>query len=299
MKKVYLLVLCIVAYSISFSQTIVISGQCISGNITATQAGTEAGKPYYTGTGTILGFPSTQLAIYWIAAPENVWVIAFDGQPFYQNPCNTNIPPGTSPNICAWSFISGNPACAGPALSVTGAVILPVTLTEFTASASSGNVLLQWKTSQEINNRGFTVQRSANGQSWTDLAFVAGAGNASTITQYNYTDALPLDGSNFYRLRQEDIDGRISYSDIATATISSNRLFTISDNPGNGIYKLNLQPGADITQLDITDASGRSILRQKTTLNNPVIDISRQAPGVYWLRIKTNQQQSSVKLIKL
>ena len=130
MKKFYLLTLCLCIGMSIFSQTIVISGQCISGNITATVAGTEAGKPYYTGTGTILGFPNIQLAIYWMAAPENLWVIAFDGQPFYTNPCNTPIPPGTSPNICQWEFLAGNPACPGPPLSETGAVILALTLTD-------------------------------------------------------------------------------------------------------------------------------------------------------------------------
>lgn len=300
MKKLYLILLLCLCVSVqSFSQTIVISGQCITGNITATQAGTEAGRPYYTGTGTILGFPSTQLAIYWIGAPDNVWVIAFDGQPFYQNPCNTNIPPGTTPNVCAWSFISGNPACTGTPLSVTGAVIVPVTLTSFTATPSAGNVLLHWSTSQESNNRGFTVERSADGQTWTDLGFVAGAGTTASVSNYNYTDALPGNGTNFYRLRQQDMDGRVTYSDIATASISSNRFFTISDNPGKGLYKLSMQPGQGMVELDVTDAAGKSILRQKTNLANPVIDISRQAPGMYWLRIKTNNNQSTIKLVKL
>jgi hypothetical protein len=227
-------------------------------------------------------------------------VIAFDGQPFYQNICNTSIPPGTSPNICPWTVIGGNPTCTGPApLSVTGAVVLPVTLTDFTASARSNDVVLNWKTAQETNNKGFTVQRSPDGQHWTDLGFVAGAINSSAASAYQYIDNLPNAGVNFYRLRQEDLDGRTSFSAVVTADFKSNKFFTVSDNPGNGVYKINVVGGNGLTELDVTDATGRIISREKTTNANTIVDLSRQAPGLYWLRIKKGTNLASVKLIKL
>ena len=300
MKKFYLLLVCICLYAASFSQTIVVSGQCITGNITLTYVTDIDGKPAYQGSGTILASPGVQISIFWVGAPDNVWVIAFDGQPFYQNVCNTMIPPGTSPNICPWTVVAGNPACTGSPLSVTGAVILPVTLVDFTASPAGNNVLLRWSTAQEINNRGFTVQHSADGQTWTDLGFVAGAGNSSTTTSYNYSHTTPNSGVNFYRLKQEDIDGRITYSPVATATIQSNAFFTIANNPGNGTYKIFMQASAvNLTELQVADAAGRIILQEKTTTLNPVVDISRRAPGVYWLRIKKGDDIATVKLIKL
>lgn len=298
MKKIYLLLLCISMSICSFSQTIVISGQCIGGSITATQAGTVDGKPAYAGTGTILGGTS-ELTIFWIGGTDNVWVIAFDGQPFYTNECDSPIPPGTSPNICQWEFLEPNEPCTGPALSVTGAVVLPVSLTGFTATANGNSVLLRWNTQQESNNRGFAIQHSADGQQWTDIGFVAGAGNSSTPLSYTFTHNTPLNGLNYYRLAQQDFDGQTSLSDIATASISSNRFFTISNNPGNGIYNINMPAGNEVLELQVIDASGKMIISRRTRSGNQLVDLGKHAPGGYWLRIKKGNETATVQLIKL
>lgn len=299
MKKIYLLFFSLFTWAAVFSQTITISGQCITGSITATLSGTEAGKNYYIGSGTIAGFPGTGLSIYWIGAPDNVWVIAFDGQPFYFNTCNTTIPPGTSPNICQWELVPGNPACTGGPLVITGAVILPVTYLDFTATAGEQSVLLNWSTSQEINNIGFSVERSPDGQSWQQIGFVAGAGNASVVTHYSYTDASAGAGINYYRLRQQDVDGRTSYSKVVTANLQASTQFKVADNPGNGIYKITMAGAAGITSLRVTDATGRVVTQQQITGSTTILDISRMAPGGYWLRMQKGPDHTTVKLIKL
>ena len=290
---------CLFITMAGFCQTIVISGQCISGNITATYAGVIDGKPSYEGIGTIAGFPTTPLAIFWIPAPDNLWVIAFDGQPYYTNACNTSIPPGTSPNICQWEFLAGNPDCTGAPLSVTGAVVLPVSLTDFTATASVSNqVLLQWNTQHELNNKGFTIQRSATGQQWTNLSFVPGAGNASVVTTYSYLDNAPLTGNNFYRLQQQDIDGRTTLSEVVTTKLGNSRLFQITNNPGNGIYKLLMPASNGLVEIQVTDVSGRIQQNYKATAGNQLIDISKYAPGLYLLAVKIGKEQTTLKLVR-
>lgn len=300
MKKIYLLFACLFIYTATFAQTITVGGQCMTGTITLNFSENINGKPAYEGTGTVMGTPGIAVSIYWIGAPDNVWVIAFDGQPYFQNTCNTAIPPGTSPQICGWTTIPGGPSCTGPTpLTVTGAVVLPVTLTSFTAIAAKNTVALQWSTAQEINNRGFTIERSADGQNWADIGFVNGAGNTAAETNYRFTDNAPYKGINYYRLRQEDLDGRNSFSAIATANVKGGNLFTISDNPGNGRFKLNTPATTGVMEMTVTDATGRVVLNQKTSAGNQVIDISRQAPGVYWLRVQKGTELATVKLIKL
>lgn len=299
MKKFYLLSIALFAYVFTIAQTIVVGGQCIASAVTLTYSVDVDGKPSYEGSGTVLGTPGTPVSLFWIGVPDNVWVIAFDGQPFFQNSCNTPIPPGTSPNICPWLPVPGESCTGGTGLTVTGAVVLPVNITAFTATTSGSNVALRWTTAQESNNSGFTVQRSTDGVSWADLGFVAGAGTSATATNYNYTDNFPTEGTNFYRLRQQDLDGRTSLSATVTATVNSNKFFTISDNPGNGIYKLNMPSSLEALQLLVTDASGKVLLNKRTAAGNQVIDISKQAPGVYWLLVKKGSTQTGLKLIKL
>ena len=299
MKKITLIFLALFSCAISFSQTIVVGGRCMSGNITLTYAGDEAGKPSYTGSGTVLSTAGVSVSIFWMGAPDNVWVLAFDGQPYFSNPCTTPIPPGTSPNICPWVTVAGNDCLGGTALSIAGAVVLPVGLTNFTATAANKSVELNWTAAQESNNRGFNIQRSADGLLWTDIGFVAGTGNSSTPSQYRYTDKLPGNGLHYYRLRQEDYDGRTSLSAIVTATISGSSFFTLSDNPGRGLYRLNMPATSERLDLLVTDATGRLVYRTTATAGNQLIDITKQAQGVYWLLIKKGTNETRLKLIKL
>jgi hypothetical protein len=89
---------------------------------------------------------------------------------------------------------------------------LPIQLASFKASQVSGSasVKLTWGTASEINNYGFYVQRSSFPTSgFTDLAggFVAGSGTSLTAKQYAWVDQNPLAGTNYYRLKQVDLDG--------------------------------------------------------------------------------------------
>src|SRR5690606_14808311 len=82
----------------------------------------------------------------------------------------------------------------------------PVTLTEFTATASAGNVILHWITSQEINNAYFKILSSTDGIHFTPVATVKGTGTTSSITNYTYTDRH-IDGVVYYQLVQVDYNG--------------------------------------------------------------------------------------------
>ena len=87
--------------------------------------------------------------------------------------------------------------------------ILPVELSSFTASENAGKSQLEWTTLTETNNRGFQVERSANGSEWMKIGFVfskASEGNSTQKLQYSYTDNNPLHGDNYYRLKQYDLD---------------------------------------------------------------------------------------------
>jgi photosystem II stability/assembly factor-like uncharacterized protein len=89
---------------------------------------------------------------------------------------------------------------------------LPVELTSFTASVSNGQVLLNWVTATEINNRVFEVERkSANGQ-YNTIGYVDGHGTTTEEQSYSYVDRVEP-GIYTYRLKQIDYDGRFEYSD--------------------------------------------------------------------------------------
>jgi hypothetical protein len=95
---------------------------------------------------------------------------------------------------------------------------LPVTLVSFAAQCQPGGTLLHWQTAQEVNNKQFEVQRSQTAASWQTIAMVKGAGTTSQPQAYSWTDKNPPTGVQYYRLKQVDYDGTITYSNIVTTT---------------------------------------------------------------------------------
>ncbi len=91
-------------------------------------------------------------------------------------------------------------------------VRVPVELVSFTADVINGNVNLRWETASEINNAGFSVQRSTDNTKFTDIAFIKGIGTTTDKSTYSYSDKSTLSGKSYYRLKQIDFDGSATYS---------------------------------------------------------------------------------------
>ncbi|MCK6602858.1 MAG: T9SS type A sorting domain-containing protein [Bacteroidetes bacterium] len=90
---------------------------------------------------------------------------------------------------------------------------LPVELASFTALETNGSVLVKWETRSEINNAGFTLEKSVNRMYWTQVGSVSGKGNSSETQYYSLRDQI-TEGTVWYRLKQTDFDGSASYSQI-------------------------------------------------------------------------------------
>ncbi|OON68746.1 M43 family zinc metalloprotease [Hymenobacter sp. CRA2] len=105
---------------------------------------------------------------------------------------------------------------ASPGLTPV-ATPLPVTLVEFGATARATAVQLHWTTAQEKNNAYFALERAHDGQHFAEVSRLTGSGTSSTARRYTYTDAtLPAAVTLYYRLRQVDLDGTTTYSEVRT-----------------------------------------------------------------------------------
>ncbi|MEP7278979.1 MAG: PA14 domain-containing protein [Bacteroidota bacterium] len=92
--------------------------------------------------------------------------------------------------------------------------LLPVTLLNFEGKAGTGSIGLNWQVSSEINNDYYLIEKSSNGLSFTALGKVYALTGTPNHSTYHYTDPRPLNGTNYYRLRMTDRDGKYSYSPI-------------------------------------------------------------------------------------
>jgi photosystem II stability/assembly factor-like uncharacterized protein len=91
---------------------------------------------------------------------------------------------------------------------------LPVELTSFTATANGSEVALNWSTASEINNLGFEIQRSFEGNDFVTVGVVYGKGTTTERQDYSYSDKNLADGKYSYRLKQIDFNGSYKYSDV-------------------------------------------------------------------------------------
>lgn len=114
--------------------------------------------------------------------------------------------------------------------AVDQAIALPIKLLSFEGNESNGKVSLNWKTAAGSNPSYFEIERSADATSFTTIAKINGdaAANAQADITLSYTDASPLKGKSYYRLKMVDEAGIITYSTVVVVNIYNQTAGTAS-----------------------------------------------------------------------
>ncbi|MBC5994701.1 hypothetical protein [Pontibacter cellulosilyticus] len=143
---------------------------------------------------------------------------------------------------------------------------LAVELTSFKGIATKSGVNLKWETASEENNSHFEVERSADGKAYEQIAKINGHGNSNIAQKYSFVDVSSMQGTNYYRLKQVDYDGKFAYSNTIAVenTLASAMQVTMSPNPcRNGDCEVlirNSNRGTRSTLLELKDMSGKVVL---------------------------------------
>ncbi len=183
---------------------------------------------------------------------------------------------------------------------------LPIELVEFTAEYNPvlRKVLLNWTTASEINNDKFIVERSNDGYDFKEIAVVEGAGNSVDYISYRSEDNSPMQGINFYRLKQVDFDGKTSYSEIQPINITSDNRLTLSvaPNPNNGNAEILYNAyGEETVHVIITDMNGTVVYENDyNTINGSnrfKVDLYYLKKGVYTVKVISKTRTNNTKMI--
>lgn len=180
-----------------------------------------------------------------------------------------------------------------------GETTAPVNMLSFDLTKQDKSVKLIWTSAQEKNAKEYVVERSANGKdNWQTIATVAAKGNTSTPTDYTYTDANPLGGTNFYRLKMVDLDGTYEYYKTVSINIAANINVKLYPNPAKDILYIDAKENLNDLHVDIFAASGTRVLSVKS--GSTSVDISRLQAGVYFVKITKKGGATEVtKFIKM
>ena len=185
-----------------------------------------------------------------------------------------------------------------------GNVVLPVTLVDFSARAADAKtVMVQWKTSAEINSDYFLVEKSTNALSFYEGQKIAAKN--SNGAAYNFTDYFPENGGNFYRLKMVDKDGRFAYSKVVSVNMKKNMEEALAVSPvytNNNQVKLNISSAtAQAATVFIIAADGKRIYSSpiilKKGINNFTTPVTL-ANGVYYVNIATQKEKIITAFIR-
>jgi hypothetical protein len=188
---------------------------------------------------------------------------------------------------------------------------LPVELTSFTAFASGDNVILNWKTSTEKNNRGFEIQNSEVGDQksevkWEKIGFVEGSGTTTEPKSYSFTDKNIASGKYFYRLKQIDFDGSFDYSNEIEAGITAPKRFSLEQNypnPFNPVTSIEYSlPNASQVSLIVYNILGQQVAELvngniKAGEHTVTFDASKLGSGIYYYRLQSENNISIKKMV--
>jgi type IX secretion system substrate protein len=212
------------------------------------------------------------------------------GSPCFASGCPINVsediyftPRSSTPSIGAYEEIS----------------TLPIKLVSFSVDCYKMYSILNWKTSVEINNDYFVVEKAGQDFNFEPLAYISGAGNSSVIQNYIFEDdTKETDEVSYYRLKQVDFNGEYSYSNIiASKCDNTSDNLSVYPNPVNDV--LNLK--GNIEQIELYDVSGNLVKQQ---LLNPEdsqyrISTGNINSGIYLLKIRMVSGKVDFKKISI
>jgi hypothetical protein len=182
---------------------------------------------------------------------------------------------------------------------------LPITLEYFTARKNNAtSAILNWKTLQEINTASFDIERSNDAIGFKKIGAVNAAGNSNVGIEYSFIDNNPLQGMNYYRLKQIDVDGRFIYTPVRHVLFDKLDAATVKyyPNPTNGILtiELSIANSNEIRVVNICNTVGAVVNQLKIAENagsKMQIDLSKYAKGIYFIQVKTATVNSTERII--
>lgn len=186
----------------------------------------------------------------------------------------------------------------------------PVELVSFTGTISGGEVLLNWVTATEVNNFGWEVQRTFEGESFYEtIGFVEGSGNSNSPHNYLFKDKPNQYGNYLYRIKQIDNDGTFEYNGTVSIIYEHNRsgeeYLSAYPNPFNP--QTNIVIAIDYTslvRLDIYNSIGEKV----TTLYSGLLDEGEYnfslngqsfSSGIYIVILQTDREILKHKIVLL
>ncbi len=190
-----------------------------------------------------------------------------------------------------------------PIILVTANTTLPVQIRALNVMPNNSRVKLTWSTATELNNDHFDVLRSQDGKNnWKVIATLKGNGSTQLNHSYSAFDNTPLNGNNYYRIRQYDIDGRSNETEIKYIfmKLQNNKIAVVYPNPIKNVINFTLNNYQGNVTVKLVDMNGGIILKEIVAANGEGIYKvnlkNRPAPGNYIFKVMTKDLLENIQV---
>jgi hypothetical protein len=223
---------------------------------------------------------------------------SYDGGIVTINP-NAN---GTSGSAVQWTIKTGS-ACMRTPFTID--CTLPVTFLSFNIEGSGNAVNLNWVTASEKDAKLFMVERSLDGSSYTAIGQVNAYNNLNGGT-YGFVDRNPLKANVYYRLREIDINGSVTESQVRYLAFSATEQLSVFPNPVKDVVLVMLPSTTKSDMINVSvqlyNSLGQELVTKVTStaqLNDGLsLDLSTVSRGTYILKIISVEGEWVEQLIK-
>lgn len=196
----------------------------------------------------------------------------------------------------------GRTATTSQPITING--IFPVDWLSFEGEAIEKGNMLQWKTTNEVNNDFFVVERSQNGAQFVKIGVVDATVQPTSENHYQFLDDNALVGKSYYRLKQTDIDGSYHYSQ-TVELVRTPQVFELSVYPNPAKEQLTFEwEAATLSPITCYVYNHLGAQVQESTIspelgkNHITLDVKALASGNYILKIVTQQGTFTTKWVK-
>jgi hypothetical protein len=163
----------------------------------------------------------------------------------------------------------------------TSLFVLPLKISEFSATAQGNSAFLQWTASTQENTDHYNVQYSQDGTNWQSLSDVSVTGNPDLASNYSYVQYSPATGNAYYRIAQVSSDGSYSYTNIQHLTFGAGPgAVTCYPNPSRGQVTI-ASGAASFKGVQLLSIDGKVLQVATGFRSGESIDLSTYPAGVY------------------
>ena len=179
-----------------------------------------------------------------------------------------------------------------------GVTLLPVTLTGFFSSLETTSINLKWSTASELNFDYFSLQKSADGKLFNEIAQVKGHGTTNEKHDYSIEDNLPFIGKNYYRLTSVDFDNYRETFKVIVQDFSGEKDFNVSPNPSDGrTITLNFNFDDNEGWVAIYDSMGSIVASFQVGNAGEVSFANTLKDGIYFAKYSSSSFTKAIRFL--